>query len=105
MGNGITLSLDEVALPLMAHVHWLEVFLDPALLLGIQVAVAARSTYHELRVVCHLHPFWVERDLATVTLVLVSHCQLLQCTQQGAAPEIEYRSFQLVQNNAVCDVF
>lgn len=57
LGNGITSMLEKVALPLKAHAHSLEVFLDLVLLRGIHVAMQARVACYQLRLACQLYPF------------------------------------------------
>lgn len=76
MRNSSALMLDEVEITPKASVHNLGVLLNSGL--G-QVAAMARSTYHQLQLVCQLCPFLDKKDLALVTHVLVISRRLNCC--------------------------
>lgn len=64
IGSGLTPMLEGMALPLKTHVRSLGVFVDPSLLLTVQVMAAARSSCYQLRLIRQLHHFLEENNLA-----------------------------------------
>lgn len=98
------LILERVALIPKLSVRSLGLLLDADLLLDGEVAAVASGSYHQLRQVHQLHPFFDKRDLMMVTHALVpSRLDYCHVDYVGMPLNVPQK-MQLVQNATATNI-